>query len=70
MKYTSQLPLTHLGLIPAGRNAIFYRVETARGGHFVADFGLKSEAARFAIEDARAKGCRHDHTVSTVILKS
>ena len=62
------LPFTHMGFIPKDRNAVFYRVETWKGGHFVADFALKSQAADFAISDARAKGCRYDHKVSQIKL--
>ena len=62
------LPLTHLGLIPSDRNCVFYRVETWQGGHFVADFALRSQADDFAISDARTKGCRYDHKVSQMKL--
>ena len=62
------LPSTHLGFIPKGRNAVFYRVETWKGGHFVGDFALKSQADSFAISDARAKGLPFDHKVSQMKL--
>ncbi len=67
--YTSRLHLDKLGRIPKGRASSFFRVETARNGRFVADFTLESEAKRFAVEDARAKGCRYDHTVSRIIMR-
>lgn len=64
------LPLTYFGTIPNDRQYVFYRVEEYKGGHFVADFALKSQAESFAISDARAKGCRYDHKVSTVKITS
>lgn len=62
------LPRTHLGTIPKGRNYQFYRVETWKGGCFIADFALKSQAEEFAISDARATGAKHDHKVSPMRL--
>jgi len=67
-EYTSRLPMDHLGRIPEDRQEHFYRVETWNG-RFVADFALKGEAHSFAIEDARASGCRYDHKVSPITLK-
>lgn len=63
------LPSGHMGEIPPERTASFYRVETWKGGHFVADFALKSQADKCAIENARATGCRYDHKVSRLILR-
>ena len=63
------LPGGHFGEIPKGRNCVFYRVETWKGGHFVADFALKSQAERCAIDNARATGCMYDHKVSRMILR-
>lgn len=63
------LPATHFGTIPSNRNAVFYRVETWKGGIFVADFALKSQADEFAISDARSKGSKYDHKVSRMILR-
>lgn len=68
MKYVSRLNIDTLGRVPASRVAVFYRVETWTNGRPVADFTLKSEADHFAVADARAKGCRHDHKVSKVRL--
>ena len=56
------LPMSHAGFIPKGRQSVFYRVESW-SGKFIADFALKTQAEEFAISDARAKGCRHDHKV-------
>ena len=64
------LPFTHFGTIPSNRNAVFYRVETWKGGIFIADFALESQANEFAISDARSKGCQHDHKVSRMILRA
>ena len=47
------LPATHLGTIPSNRNAVFYRVETWKGGIFVADFALKAQADEFAANDVQ-----------------
>lgn len=71
MKTTNDaLPFNHLGFIPKDRVAVFYRVETWKGCHFVADFALRSQAEQFAISDARAKGCRYDHKVSQMKMST
>lgn len=67
--YISRLPMDHFGRIPENRQVHFYRVERWEDGKFVADFALKSEAHAFAIEDARASGCRYDHKVSPITLR-
>ncbi len=67
-KYVSKLPLNHMGNIPNNRQSTFYRVEDWKNGWFVADFGLKSEADRFAIEDAKSKGFFYDHKVSRIVM--
>ena len=70
MTTANQLSLTALGTIPSDRAKTFYRVESWNTGSFIADFANKLEAQSFAIIDARVKGCRYDHKVSTCILKS
>lgn len=62
------LPTTEFGTIPSDRQKTFFRVENWNG-RFIADFGTEHEAKQFAITDARAKGARYDHKVSTVHLR-
>lgn len=69
MSNTNQLPMTELGFIPNDRQKTFFRVESWNTGSFIADFATKAEAQAFAISDARARGCRYDHKVSTCILR-
>jgi hypothetical protein len=61
-----QLKLDTMGRIAADYPATFYRVENWTTGRRVADFATKSEAEAFAISDARATGCRYDHSVATM----
>jgi len=61
----NSLPMTELGSIPSNRTSVFYRVESWNG-RFIADFAIKSQAEEFAISDARTKGYRYDHKVSTM----
>ena len=65
---TKPLPTTEFGTIPSDRQKTFFRVENWNG-RFLADFGTEREAKQFAITDARAKGARYDHKVSTVHLR-
>jgi hypothetical protein len=65
---TKPLPATEFGIIPSDRQRTFFRVENWNG-RFLADFGTEREAKQFAIADARAKGARYDHKVSTVHLR-
>lgn len=59
----------YFGEVPKDRALSFYRVETWKGGHFVADFALKSQAVECAIKHAKATGCRNDHKVSSIIMR-
>jgi hypothetical protein len=67
MKTYSPLPVDALGN-PTSRPPVFFRVERW-AGRFIADFATKGEAEAFAIEDAKAKGCRFDHKVSTIKVR-
>lgn len=63
-----KLPLDSLGRIPAASPRVFYRVENWATGSRVADFSTLPEAHAFAVSDARKRGCRFDHKISTVRL--
>lgn len=59
-------PIT--GHMTADYPPTFYRVSTWGRNYFVADFTKQSEAAAFAISDAKERGCRYDHAVSEMHL--
>lgn len=61
-----QLQLDAMGRITADFPAVFFRVSTWAVERRVADFTNEDEAKMFAITDAREKGCRYDHKVSTM----
>jgi len=69
MQIANQLAATAFGTIPTDRAKTFYRVESWSSGMFIADFATQAEAAFFAISDARERGCRYDHKVSTVTMQ-
>lgn len=66
---TNILETTEFGTIPVDRVKTFYRVESWNTGSFIADFATEAEAKAFSISDARARGCRYDHKVSTRIMR-
>ena len=63
-----RLELDDLGMIPATWPKTFFRVEMYLTGSRVADFTTRGEAGRFAITDARERGCRYDHRIIQMTL--